>query len=317
MVIVDIIYGRVSVGSFVIYTSYFSKIQGSLTDLSQWIDELNEARLGFFRLVQLTGSGQKLTEGGKQNFPEKINSIVFNKTSFKYPHRGYVLKDLFLTIRQGEKVGIVGQSGSGKSTVAKLLLKLWLLQKGQIFINDVDILNISTEELRKNISIVPQESEIFNLTFKENITISSDKNDFNEQLYLEALKIADCSPILEKIKNDHETILGEKGTKLSGGERQRVGIARAVYKSSPLMIFDESTSSLDSKTEEMILENIENHLQDKTILWIAHRLSTLRFTDRIVVFEKGSIAEEGSFSRLSKEKGLFRSLWELQKKTKM
>jgi ATP-binding cassette subfamily B protein len=167
------------------------------------------------------------------------------------------------------------------------------------------------------LAVAPPDSEVYNLSFKENIIISSGHTKANTNLYQLALTVSECQPILSKIKNNHQTLLGEKGVKLSGGERQRLGIARAIYKNSDLMIFDESTSSLDSKTEEKILTNIENLLSKKTILWVAHRLSTLRFTDRIVVFDQGKIVETGSFKELINLQGYFYQLWQIQKKTKL
>lgn len=316
-VVLDIISGRVSIGSFFIYTGYVGRFQNGLSEIASWIGDLIEMKLGFWRLVQLMNSGRKRTDIGDKKFPEKINLIQVKNVSFKYKTSIPVIKNLNLKIKGGEKVGFVGESGSGKSTLTKLFLRLYLLNKGKILINNINLNEIKTESLRENVAIIPQESEIFNLSFMENVTIASPRKKFDREFYNHALKIAECGPILEKIKNNHRTLLGEKGIKLSGGERQRLGIARAVYKDSPLMIFDESTSSLDSKTEKRVLDNIEKHLAEKTIVWAAHRLSTLRFTDKIFVFDKGRIVEEGSFKELVEYKGLFHQLWSLQKKTKL
>jgi len=317
LIIVDIINGRISVGTFFIITGYFANLRGYLGNIASQFDGVIDNKLGFLRLVQLTSSGQTNTDIGRRLSP--LNpSINFRNVSFHYPrHKSYILKNLNLSIPSGQKVGLVGESGSGKSTFTKLLLRLYLLNQGNIFFNKTNINNIKTEDLRQQFAIVPQESEVFNLTFTENIIIASDKDKFDKILYKKSVEIAECQTILTKIKNNHQTVLGEKGVKLSGGERQRLGIARAIYKNSPIMIFDESTSSLDSKTEEKILNNIEKSLQDKTIIWIAHRLSTLRFTDRIIVFENGIVAEDGSFNKLVDKKGLFYQLWQIQQRSQL
>ncbi|MFH1561182.1 MAG: ABC transporter ATP-binding protein [Patescibacteria group bacterium] len=316
LVVLDIIAGKISVGQFFIYTGYVGRLQSGLSGTANWIDMVIEMKLGFWRLIQLIASGKKETDIGDQVFPEPVKKISFDQLNFKYKkgHRG-VIKNLNLLIDSGSRVGFVGQSGSGKSTLVKLLLRLYLPDTGRITINQVNLNQIKTDQIRRNISIVPQESEVFNLTFRENITIASEESRVNLRRYQRALEIAECGPILQKIKNNHRALLGEKGVRLSGGERQRLGIARAIYKNSPIIIFDESTSSLDSKTEEMILGNIEKHLKNKTIIWIAHRLSTLRLTDQIFVFDDGKVAEKGSFNKLIKKQGLFYQLWQLQQKT--
>jgi ABC-type bacteriocin/lantibiotic exporter with double-glycine peptidase domain len=317
MIVFDIIYGRISIGTFFIITGYFSNLQGSLSDIAISLDDVIDNKLGFLRLVQLSQSGRTQTDIGKFESPSHP-SISCRQISFRYPrHLTYVLRNFNLDIPSGQKVGLVGESGSGKSTFTKILLRLYLLDSGDIYFDKTNINDIKTESLRSQFAVVPQESEVFNLTFKENITIASDKAKFDPQLYQQAIDVAECQVILAKIKNNHQTLLGEKGIKLSGGERQRLGIARAIYKNSPIMIFDESTSSLDSKTEEKILTNIENQLQSKTILWIAHRLSTLRFTDRIIVFNNGSLVEDGSFKQLIAQKGLFSQLWQIQRHTQL
>jgi len=316
-IVLDITSGKISIGSFFIFTGYISRLQEGLSEVAAWMNDLMEMKLSFWRLVQLLKSGKRTTDIGKKLFPDDFLQIKFENAYFSYKTSTGIIKGLNLTIKKGEKVGFVGESGSGKSTAVKLLLRLYLLNGGRIFFGKTGINEIKTEELRANVAIVPQESEIFNTTFKENITVVSGVRKFDNDLYSLSLKIAECKPILEKIRNNHRTLLGEKGVKLSGGERQRLGIARAIYKNSPVMIFDESTSSLDSKTEKKILDNLEKYLKDKTIVWVAHRLSTLRFTDRIFVFDKGKIAESGSFSSLITRKGLFYQLWQLQKKTKM
>lgn len=314
-IVTDISSGRISLGSFFIYSGYMSRLQDGLGSLAEWIEDLVEKYLALYRVRQLIHSGTTITQSGKKPFPENLTGITISNLHFAYQSHP-ILNGINLKFTAGQKYGLVGLSGSGKSTLSKLLLKLYLPQKGAIFYNQSPLNSINSDSLHDHISVAPQESEIFNLSFRENITIASSRK-FNQRRYDLAIKTSECQPILDKIKNNHQTLLGEKGVKLSGGERQRLGIARAIYKNTPVIIFDESTSSLDSKTEAKILNNLEKYFASHTIFWIAHRLSTLRFTDEIIVFDQGQVVEQGNFKKLISLRGHFFTLWSIQKKTNL
>jgi ABC-type multidrug transport system fused ATPase/permease subunit len=205
-----------------------------------------------------------------------------------------VLRTSNFTINKFEKIGIVGHSGSGKSTLAKILLGLYELEDGKFKIDDVNFYDIKHSEITHNIAIVLQDSEMFNLSLKENITLLKE----NDELLRLAIKVAQLEELITKLPEGMHTLIGEKGYRLSGGERQRIGIARAIFKNPQLLVLDEATSSLDSKTEELIQEGLEKELQKKTMIIIAHRLSTLKHVDRIYVFDNGRIAEEGKYDEL-------------------
>lgn len=317
LIISDIINHQITVGAFFIYTGYINRLQDALSSIADCADDIIEKHLGLYRLRQLLNSGYQFTATGHQKFPDHLSSITVSHLYFAYKTPHTVLKDINLELVAGQKYGLVGTSGSGKSTLSKLLLKLYLSQKGYIKYNHQKINSLDIESLHQHISVAPQENEIFNLSFKENITIASHHLKFNPRLYHLAIKTAECQSILDKIKNNHQALLGEKGFKLSGGERQRLGIARAIYQDTPIIIFDESTSALDSKTESEILNNLEKYFSSKTIIWIAHRLSTLRFTDQIIVFHQGQVVEQDCFQNLIKKQGYFYQLWQIQKKTKL
>jgi ABC-type multidrug transport system fused ATPase/permease subunit len=212
-----------------------------------------------------------------------------------------------LKIKRKEKIGIVGESGSGKSTLTKLILGLYHPNKGKILIDGVDIKEYKYSSLTEVVGVVLQESEIFNTSLINNVTISSRKK--NVRLFEEVVGLSQLEPIIKKLPRGINSLLGEKGYHLSGGERQRIGIARALYKDSQFLILDEATSSLDSKTERLIQESIKDTLEDKTVLIIAHRFSTLKDVDRIVVMDKGKIIEKGSYDELVRKRGKFYSLW--------
>ena len=233
---------------------------------------------------------------------------------FKYKNED-VLEDFSLNIKKGEKIGIVGRSGSGKSTLFKLLLKLYLPQKGKIYFDGMSMDNFKKDSITKKISIVPQETEVFNLSFKENITIST-PGDINYKKYKQALELSQCVPIVSKMPEGDNTLIGEKGVRLSGGERQRLGIARALYKDSDIIIFDESTSNLDYETERKIQDAFDDEFKDKTLIFAAHRLSTLKNMDKILLIEHGKIVEEGNYNDLVRKKGQFYKLLRKQESSK-
>lgn len=239
--------------------------------------------------------------------------IFFNKISFGYDTTTNVFKDLTINIKAGEKIGLVGHSGIGKSTLTSLLLKNFNITKGDILIDDQSIYDISSDSLRSQIALIPQDTLLFHRTIGENIGYAVEKTTQKE--IIEASKKAHIHEFVVALKDGYETLVGERGIKLSGGQRQRIAIARAILKDSPILILDEATSSLDSKTEKIIQESLNILIEDKskTVIAIAHRLSTLKHMDRIIVLDKGKIAEEGTHDELLKnKKSLYKKLWELQ-----
>ena len=239
---------------------------------------------------------------------KKWKTINFENISFKYKNQNVL--DIFnLQLNRGEKIGIVGKSGCGKSTLVKILLGLYNPSKGIISIDDKNLQEFSHDSITKEFSIVLQESEMFNLTLLENVTISSRKKDINK--FKLAAKVAHLHNVIAKLPLGLNTLIGEKGYQLSGGERQRVGLARAIYKDSSLLILDEATSALDSKTEKHIQTELDK--EKRTMIIIAHRLSTLKNVDRILFMHKGKVAEMGSYSELIKKKGHFYKMNLLQK----
>lgn len=295
--------GIISIGSlFVIYT-YFQKLSGAMGDSTEVIDNLISCKVSIAMMMPIFEDELSFKQG-IAHFPKDWRELSIYKGFFSYIKNEKMqssdsgLNDLNIQVAKHEKVGVVGKSGSGKSTFAKILLGLYGLENGEYKIGNIDFYSVKHSQITDNIALVLQDSEMFNLSLKDNITLM---RKFDSKLFEQAIEISSLLELIEKLPDGIDTLIGEKGYRLSGGERQRIGIARAIYKDPQILILDEATSSLDSKTETSILRSFEQKLQKKTIISIAHRISTLKNVDRIVVFDRGTIVEEGTFSGLSKD----------------
>lgn len=240
----------------------------------------------------------------------KQGGIVFDKVHFAYHGVSTFFNNKSITIVPRQKVGLVGYSGSGKSTFVNLILRVYDIQHGTITIDNQDICMVTQESLRRSIAIIPQESSLFNRTILENIRYG--KPSATDHEVIEAAKKADAHDFIMKLPQGYQTLVGERGSKISGGQRQRIAIARALLKDAPLLILDEATSHLDSVTESHIQENLLDLIPNKTTLVIAHRLSTLLHMDRILVFDKGVIVQDGTHQELIEKEGLYKRLWDTQ-----
>jgi len=310
MVGFDVITGAITAGSILVFSSYFSKLKiatDSITNNSTDFIKVKSAMGRFMTIFRIEILDE---EKDKIKIPKDWKEIEFKELTFKYGNRN-VLDKFNLKIKRGDQIGVVGRSGCGKSTLTKLLLRLYHPQKGKILIDGVDLREYKHKSITDTLGIVLQEPEMFNTSLLKNITISSPKQDIDK--FKKVIKIAQLQGVLKKLPKGINTLLGEKGYHLSGGERQRVGIARAIYKETPLLILDEATSALDSKTENLIQEALEKSLKDRTLLVIAHRLSTLKKTGRIIFMQGGKVVEEGIYEDLLKKKGKFYHLWMEQK----
>lgn len=240
-------------------------------------------------------------------------TIEFKDVSFAYNRENLVFRDLNLHIKAGEKIGLVGHSGAGKSSLVNLLLRYFEYANGNILIDNQSIKMVTQDSLRENITVIPQDTMLFHRSLMENIRYGN-LNATDEEV-IEASKKAHIHEFIITLPEQYHTYVGERGIKLSGGQRQRIAIARAFLKDAPILILDEATSSLDSQTEKLIQESLNALINDKrkTVIAIAHRLSTLKHMDRIIVLNKGNIIEEGTHNKLIENKNsLYKKLWELQ-----
>lgn len=235
--------------------------------------------------------------------------IAFQNVSFRYGSTP-IFHNKNITIYGGEKVGLVGYSGAGKSTFVNLILRFYPISQGKILIDGQEITNITLESLRHQVALIPQEPILFHRTIEENIrygNIHATQEDI-----CRVAKLAHCEEFIKRYPEGYNTIIGERGAKLSGGERQRIAIARAMLVQAPILLLDEATSALDSVTEKYIQESIETLMENRTTIVIAHRLSTLAKMDRILVFNQGKIVEEGSHTELLQKQGYYKHMWDMQ-----
>ncbi len=298
-----VISGVISIGAIFLYYTYLMKLAEAAGNSTDLFEQSIEYKSAFSRMMPLYLEDNSF-KNGTTNFPENWESIEikhgcfsYKKTDEKDKDSVFEIKDLNFKINKYEKVGIAGTSGGGKSTLAKLILGLYQLDHGEFTVQNTNFYDIKHEEITKNIAIVLQESEMFNLSLKENITLM---RQVKPELLSTAIKISQLEDLINKLPEGLETQIGEKGYRISGGERQRIGIARAICKDPEIFVFDEATSALDNKTEYLIQEALEKELEKKTLIIIAHRITTLKNVDKIRIFSNGNIVEEGKFDELIK-----------------
>ena len=299
----DVVY---IITAYFIVNGYLREIGWELRSLQRAVNELDD-------LVKISKTvPQVANRPDAPDFQPGAGRILFRNVGFTYANQPKAIFDDFrLEIAAGEKVALVGESGSGKTTFLKLLLRLYDVDAGRIVVDGQDIAAVTQESLRRHIALVPQEPILFHRSLKENIAYGRPEASFDE--VVAASKKAHAHDFIHRLTAGYDTLVGERGVKLSGGERQRVAIARAILADAQILILDEATSSLDSITEHLIQDAVANLLRGRTAIVVAHRLSTVRGVDRILVFDNGRIAEEGSHEDLmARHQGYYRRLFDMQ-----
>ena len=306
--------GRMSAGEYIAFISYNSMLVWPIRMLGRMISEMSKAGVSVERIAYIMNSP---VEKDRENAIEADmhGDIVFDGVSFAYEGCPEVLHDISFTMKAGSTLGILGGTGSGKSTIVQLLDKLYELpeDKGCISIGGVDIRDIKTEHLRKNIGIVLQEPFLFSRTLKENIGISDDSIDLDS--VREAARAACLDEAIEGFAKGYDTFVGESGVTLSGGQKQRAAIARMLTQNTPIMVFDDSLSAVDTETDAKIRASLEKRFGSASIILISHRITTLSKADKILVLDKGRIIEEGTHDELKNAGGIYNSIYDIQSGT--
>ena len=307
-VIVLWINGDVSAGTVVLVQTYIAVVFGSMWELGRAITNSMKALSNASEMVEIfeTPLGVIDQENTEVCKIEK-GRVAFESISFAYGEGAAVFENFSLTIKAGEKVGLVGHSGVGKTTITKLLLRFADIRKGVITIDGQDISHIAQEALRGKIAYVPQDPILFHRSLRENIAYA--KPDATDEEIIAVSKKAHTHEFISKLPHGYDTLVGERGIKLSGGERQRVAVARAMLKDAPVLVLDEATSSLDSISEQYVQDAFAKLMEGKTTVVVAHRLSTVQKMDRIIVLGNGRIVEEGTHKELLDKKGTYYDFW--------
>ncbi|MFA7555452.1 MAG: ABC transporter ATP-binding protein/permease [Spongiibacteraceae bacterium] len=305
--------GAMTIGDFVAVNAYMMILFMPLNFLGFVYREIKGSMANIEKLFELLTVKAKVVD--IDNAPAlqlRKGHIRFSHVDFSYHSDRDILKNVSFEINAGEKVAVVGASGAGKSTLVKLLFRFYDTSAGQIFIDDQDISQVSQQSLRKTIGIVPQDTVLFNDSIFENVRYGlPTASDADVE---DAIRLAHLDDFIRQLPEGRDTKVGERGLKLSGGEKQRVAIARTILKRPPILVFDEATSSLDSKSEQAILNAINEISQNHTSLVIAHRLSTIVDADNIVVLDQGQIVEQGNHDQLLAQQGRYADLWKTQQK---
>ena len=303
----DIASEKMSIGDFVVVNTFLLQLYLPLNFLGFVYREIRQSLLDMGRMFALVDEKPDIIDKQKA-YDLNVHSgkIEFKNISFSYGNRK-ILKDLSFVVNPGHKVAIVGPTGAGKSTISKLIFRFYDPSSGNIFIDDQCLRDVTQRSLRSNIGVVPQDTVMFNDTIKYNISYSKPGSSMTE--IENVAKLSSIDKFIADLELGYETVVGERGLKLSGGEKQRVAIARALLKNPKIFIFDEATSALDTKTEKLIEKSLKKLSNKNTTLVIAHRLSTVIDANKIIVLEKGKIAEQGTHKELLQKNGLYAEMW--------
>ena len=306
-----VIQGKITVGELLVLISYVAAVYQPLEQISTTIGNLNEQFVQFNSAIQLLDTKKEVEEApGAIALGRSSGRVAFKNVGFAYTGRQDTLRDVTFTAEPAQRVAIVGPTGAGKTTLMSLLVRFYDPQAGQVSIDGIDIRRLTLASLREQISVVLQEPLLFSGTIAENIRYG--RLDATMDEIVAAAKAANAHEFIERQPQGYDTLLGERGAQLSGGERQRISVARAFVKDAPILVLDEPTSSIDSKTEGVILDALEDLMEDRTSFMIAHRLSTVRDADLILVVNDGRIVEQGSHEELLELEGLYQQLYDAQ-----
>ncbi len=302
-----VINGTVSLGSFIAFISYLGMLVWPFIALGSVVNVLQRGRASLERLTAIMREPEANPDG--LEFPDSFNTLTLKSLNFSYG-KNAMLSGLNMVVHAGQKVAIVGRTGCGKSTLAKLLVKLYDVEKGHIFYNDIDINDIKVDSLRTHVLLVPQDTFLFSNTIAKNIAFGVEKVPFNK--VKRSSKIAHFHEEVVKFDKSYDTLVGERGVTLSGGQRQRLTLSRGIFKNASIVILDDVLSAVDSETASMILKDLSYQLSNVTLIVITHNLAAIKESDTIFVMDKGRVVESGDHENLMRKKGLYYRLFRIQ-----
>jgi ATP-binding cassette subfamily B protein len=303
--------GSLTIGELTLFAMMVQRFLWPITRLGNVFDDYERARASARRVFGLMDSPNPIREpDSPKPFTNIRGEITFRNVSFRYQQEVPLVEGLDFQVKSGQTIGIAGPTGGGKTTLIKLLLRLYEVNQGQILIDGVDIRDISVHSLRRNIALVSQDVYLFHGTISENIAYGLE--DCSQEAIESAAEKAQLHQFILSLPRGYQTIVGERGIKLSGGQRQRLSIARAILKNAPILVLDEATSAVDTETEQAIQQNLSILALGRTALIVAHRLSTIRHADQIMVVKDGKIVEKGGHDQLLGQQGIYADLWKVQ-----
>ncbi len=309
----EVILNKISLGDFIAFNSYLGLLVWPMMALGWVINVLQRGAASMDRINTILDEKPEISDTKDSIKLNKAKGkIQFQNVRFKYPGtKNYALKNINFTVEQGKSLAIIGRTGSGKSTMISLLLRLYDIDEGNILFDDINIKNLSLNSLREEIGHVPQDNFLFSTTIEENIAFAFEELTSQDKV-IHAAKLAEIYDNIIEFPDDFQTVLGERGVTLSGGQKQRTSIARAIIKDPSVLILDDSLSSVDTETEEKILNNLKKVMDKKTTIIISHRISTVKNCDEIIFLENGVIVERGTHDFLLSLNGLYKDLYEKQ-----
>lgn len=311
-IFVDTTRGKLTIGEMVLLMQIINMLRFPIFNMSMIVDQTQKAIAGskdYFRIMETQPSVADKADASE--LMVKKGKVEFRNVSFGYNPKDIVLSDVSFAVRPGQKLALVGESGEGKTTLVSLLMRLYDIDQGAILVDDTSISEVRQTSLRRNIAAVFQEPALFSGTIRENIAYA--QPHVTEEAIVEAAKAANAHDFISRFEQGYDSEIGERGLKLSGGQKQRIAIARAILKDAPILVLDEATSSLDSKSEKLVQQALDRLMRGRTTIIIAHRLSTIADVDTIVTLRGGSVDEIGSPNDLAKTSGIYAELLKLQK----
>jgi len=301
-----------TVGALTVFLAYLAKFFKPVQDLAKMTNTIAQTAVGLERIQTILAADDVIPDKANAILPPKLEGeVAFEHVAFSYNADAPVLKDVSFTVKPGQVVGVVGGTGSGKSTIVSLIPRFYDTTAGRVLIDGTDVRDYQLHPLRRQIGFVLQETVLFRGTIRDNIAYGR-PGDVTEAEVLAAAKLANADEFIAKMPHGYDTVVGERGDTLSGGQRQRIGIARAVIRDNPILILDEPTAALDTESERLVMEGLERLMKGRTVICIAHRLSTIRDADNIIVLANGVVAEQGTHTQLLAGNGIYADLYHVQ-----